>query len=79
MPKLKIPSKYSEKVVGLVETLNEQGFSIRFEKGNFKSSSCIVEGQKQFIINKSYTNHTNRIIFKECSNKTEFLEQFELH
>ena len=71
MPKLKIPSKYSEKVVGLVETLNEQGFSIRFEKGNFKSSSCIVEGQKQFIINKSYTNDQVLKFLKEIIEKND--------
>ena len=54
--KIRIPSKYSEKVKQLVEQLIAEGLSVRFEKGKFKSSDCIVNGVRTVIINKTLTN-----------------------
>ncbi|RMG69372.1 MAG: hypothetical protein D6722_10520 [Bacteroidetes bacterium] len=32
--------------------LKDQGYSIRYEKGNFKGGYCVVQAQKMIIINK---------------------------
>jgi hypothetical protein len=52
----RVPSKYSETVKKKIEYLIEHGIPVRFEKGIFKTSDCIVDGETIFIINKSLTN-----------------------
>lgn len=52
----RIPSKYSETVKKKIEQLNNYGIPVRFEKGTFKTSDCVVGGERVFIINKSLTN-----------------------
>jgi hypothetical protein len=36
----------------LEEIFNENGYKVRFEKGNFKSGFCIMEDRKMIMINK---------------------------
>ncbi len=38
----------------LLHFLEEQGYKVRFEKGNFKSGYCIVKSQKVAIVNKFF-------------------------
>jgi len=38
----------------LTEVLNESGYIVRFEKGNFKSGYAIVKNRKIIIINKFF-------------------------
>ena len=38
----------------LQEILKSQGYSIRYEKGNFKGGYCVVMTQKVVIINKFF-------------------------
>ena len=38
----------------LLRFLEEQGYKVRFEKGNFKSGYCIVKDQKIAIVNKFF-------------------------
>ena len=52
----RIPSKYSETIKNKIEILTDKGIPVRFEKGSFKTSDCIVDGEAVFIINKSLTN-----------------------
>lgn len=38
----------------LIEVLNESGYIVRFEKGNFKSGYAIVKNKKIIIVNKFF-------------------------
>ena len=40
-----------KKIQGLLE---EAGYVVRYEKGNFKSGYCLVENKKVAIVNKYY-------------------------
>ena len=48
---MKITKKLSERV----ETLLQQaGYKIRYEKGNFKGGVCVLDDQKLIVVNKFY-------------------------
>ena len=36
----------------LVDKLREFGYTVRFEKGNFKTGYCILEDRKIIVVNK---------------------------
>ena len=38
----------------LTDILRLQGFTIRFEKGNFQGGHCVVMDQKMIVLNKFY-------------------------
>jgi len=46
---IKLTQHYLEK---LQDLLQQAGYTIRHEKGNFKSGSCIVEASKLIVLNK---------------------------
>ncbi len=47
--------KYTKHSLKKLETLlQETGYSIRYEKGNFQSGYCIVQHRKVAVINKFY-------------------------
>lgn len=48
---MKITKKLAERLEGL---LQQAGFKIRYEKGNFKGGVCLLEAQKMVIVNKFY-------------------------
>lgn len=39
----------------LEDLLKEQGYDVRYEKGNFKSGFCVLEDKKVVVINKFST------------------------
>lgn len=39
----------------LEEMIGESDYTLRYEKGNFKSGYCVLKDQKIMIINKFYT------------------------
>lgn len=39
----------------LQDLLETQGYSIRYEKGQFQAGHCLVEDRKMVVINKFYT------------------------
>ena len=48
---MKITKKLGERV----ETLLQQaGYKIRYEKGNFKGGVCVLDDQKLIVVNKFY-------------------------
>ena len=47
-----------EKVEAL---LNELGYKVRYEKGNFKTGSCLIENSKIVMVNK-FSNLESKII-----------------
>lgn len=47
--------KYTKTVLQKLETLLEEtGYTVRYEKGNFNSGYCIVEQKKIAIVNKFF-------------------------
>ncbi|OAQ42281.1 hypothetical protein A5893_03990 [Pedobacter psychrophilus] len=40
--------------------LKELGFKVRFEKGNFKTGSCLIESSKIIVVNK-FSNLESKI------------------
>lgn len=48
-----MPIKYSQAVLDkIIKLLNEVGYELRFEKGNFNSGFCILEHKKVVVVNK---------------------------
>lgn len=48
-----MPIKYSQTVLDkLTKVLDEAGYQLRFEKGNFNSGFCLLEHKKVVVINK---------------------------
>jgi hypothetical protein len=48
---MKITKKLAERVELLLQQL---GYKIRYEKGNFRGGVCVLEDQKLIVINKFY-------------------------
>lgn len=47
--------KYSKSNLAKLEQIfDEQGYKVRYEKGNFQSGYCVVVDQKVVVINKFY-------------------------
>lgn len=67
----------------LEEIMSENGYQVRYEKGNFKSGYCILETKKVVVINKftpleSRINSLTEIIknlgFSDANHKEEQLK-----
>ncbi len=41
--------------------LNELGYKVRYEKGNFRTNSCLIENNKMVMVNK-FSNLESKII-----------------
>lgn len=52
-PTKKPDEKIELQISELIELLNELGYSVRIEKGNFKGGFCILRSQKLFLLNKN--------------------------
>jgi hypothetical protein len=47
--------KYTQHMLDKIEDLlNEAGYIIRYEKGNFKSGYCILENKNVAVVNKFF-------------------------
>ncbi|TAN17183.1 MAG: hypothetical protein EPN37_06925 [Chitinophagaceae bacterium] len=48
-----MPIRYSQAVLDkIIKLLDEAGYELRFEKGNFNSGFCILEHKKVVVVNK---------------------------
>lgn len=47
--KLSLTQHTLDKVEQLIEAL---GYKVRYEKGNFKTGSCVLENNKMIVVNK---------------------------
>jgi len=48
--------KYTNQfLLKIEEMLGESDYTLRYEKGNFKSGYCVLKDQKIMIVNKFYT------------------------
>ena len=45
--------KNDKTISTIIEDIEVYDIAVRFEKGNFKTSDCLVEGKKVLILNKS--------------------------
>lgn len=46
-------TKYTQNYLEKIEKIfKEAGYTIRYEKGNFKSGQCVLEEQKIVVVNK---------------------------
>lgn len=50
--KKKVNKELSTKIDLLIESISSGNVEVRFEKGRFKSSLCIVNNKKTLIVNK---------------------------
>ncbi len=39
----------------LESVIEEMGFRVRYERGNFNAGACLLKGQKVIVINKHYS------------------------
>lgn len=53
IPIKKVDEKIEIQINELIELLNELGYSVRIEKGNFKGGFCVLKSQKLFLLNKN--------------------------
>ena len=66
----------------LEEIFNENGYAVRYEKGNFRSGYCVLEDRKIIVVNK-FSSLESRIsnlleILRNLSAASEFTgESFE--
>jgi len=59
-------TKYNQNYLDKIEKIyKEAGYTIRYEKGNFKSGQCVLEEQKIVVVNK----------FSPLETKIEFLAE----
>lgn len=59
-------TKYNQNYLDKIEKIyKEAGYTIRYEKGNFKSGQCVLEEQKIVVVNK----------FSALESKIEFLAE----
>ncbi len=49
-------SKSQYRLKKLVDKLKEYDYTVRFEKGNFKTGYCILEDRKVIVVNKFHDN-----------------------
>lgn len=45
--------KTDKLLLELEEIINQLGYRVRYERGNFRSDSCVIEGDKLVVINKN--------------------------
>jgi len=53
----------------------DQGFKIRYERGNFKAGYCIVQNSRVIIINKFYNNEARYNCLIEIMNNNDLTEE----
>ena len=55
----------TQQMQNLVRKLNQFGYTVRFEKGHFKSGMCIIEQKKVVVINKFHDVEVRIQLLKE--------------
>jgi UDP-N-acetyl-D-mannosaminuronate dehydrogenase len=74
----KVDEKVEIQINELIELLNELGYSVRIEKGNFKGGFCILKSQKLFLLNKNLDQSKKLIALArgiaELENETIFIK-----
>lgn len=70
--------KYKSMADELEQLLQNQGYSIRKEKGNFMGDSCLIEGDKLIMINKMQPIEIQLGVYarvlKDCDLENDYLK-----
>ena len=68
--------KYTSNLLGKIEELmKEAGYKIRYERGTFKSGSCVLEDTKVIVINKFASLDTKINFLLEVVKKVQIEEE----
>jgi hypothetical protein len=59
----------SKEVLDLIKKIEEEGKTIRLEKGNFKNGECIIDDKKVIMINKSLPEESIRYFLESIIKK----------
>lgn len=59
----------------LEQLFQEQGYILRYEKGNFQSGYCIVETRKIIVINKFYDTEARVNVLLDILSSTLVMEE----
>ncbi len=73
----RIPSKYSAKVTSIVNLLKENEIIVRFEKGHFRSSDCLMNGSPLLLINSNLTEQQVLNVLNSFVEKNDFISTSE--
>ena len=58
----------------LEQLFNEQGYTIRYEKGNFHSGYCIVNDSKVIVVNKFFDTEARINVFLDILSHSVVME-----
>jgi len=68
--------KYTPSVLEKLETLfKELEYTVRYEKGNFKSGYCLIKDKRVLVINKYYNTESKINCFIELLPSLEINEE----
>ncbi|MBT8196014.1 MAG: hypothetical protein HKO56_08635 [Bacteroidia bacterium] len=71
--------KYSTKTLTLLEdTIKENEFVLRYEKGQFNSGYCIIDNRKVIIVNKFFQTESRINTLLEIINKLKTAGNFHI-
>jgi hypothetical protein len=67
---------YKTLILELEQLVESEGYTIRKEKGNFGGDSCIMEGEKLIMINKSKPVETQMSIYAKVLKNVDLNDQY---
>lgn len=71
--------KYSNKVLSQLEdTIKENEFVLRYEKGQFNSGYCIIDNRRVIIVNKFFETESRINTLLEIINKLKLNQDFQV-
>lgn len=71
--------KYSNKVLSQLEdTIKENEFVLRYEKGQFNSGYCIIDNRRVIIVNKFFETESRINTLLEIINKLKLTSDFHV-
>ena len=71
--------KYSNKILSQLEdTIKENEFVLRYEKGQFNSGYCIIDKRRVIIVNKFFETESRINTLLEIINKLKLSSDFHI-
>ena len=71
--------KYSNKILSQLEdTIKENEFVLRYEKGQFNSGYCIIDNRRVIIVNKFFETESRINTLLEIINKLKLSSEFHI-
>ncbi len=64
--------RYTKTTLDKIEQLlDEAGYTVRYEKGNFQSGACVLENRKLVIVNRFYETEGRIVAFLDILQQLE--------